>query len=89
MKKIDFDNGAALLALAVVILGVLAAAESAFAGTESANSDRLPARTETAAETVRQDEMADEAIRTLEKANELALDIQLGDHKSVADAGNE
>ena len=85
MKKIDFDNAAALVALVVVLFGVFAAAESALAGTVEGGSARPPARA--TAEEARQEAMADEAIRSLAEDTKLALDIQLGDHKSVANAG--
>lgn len=85
MKKFDFDYAASLVALVVVLFGVFAAAGSALAGTEEGGSARTPVRA--TAEEARQTEMADEAIRSLAEDTRLELDIQLGDHNSVAYAG--
>lgn len=86
MKKQNMDNGFAILAALVVLVGVFFAAEDALAGSEIASHQeqvRLPARIVNKDETSRQVEMAEDAARSVKDAVRLDLDIQLGNHIST------
>ena len=87
MKAFDWENRLAIVATGVVLFGVLAAAESAFADGEDAG---LAANRETAISEPRQAEtqraMAEEAIRAVESEVRLDLDIQLKDQTSTVRA---
>lgn len=86
MKKLDYDNGFSYLALAVVLFGVFAAAQSALAGDTDDDHTRLPARVEQADEVARQEAMAEDAVDALERAVTIDLDIKIADHMSTASA---
>ena len=83
MKAFDWENRLAVVATGVVLFGVLAAAESAFAEGDEA---RVAAKRETAVPELRQTEtqraMAEEAIRAVQSEVQLDLDIQLKDQRS-------
>ena len=87
MKRLNMETGFAILAAVIVLVGVFFAAEDALAGSEiAAHSEqvRLPARIVTQDEATRQAEMAEAAAESIEKAVQLDLDIQLGNHTSTA-----
>ena len=87
MKAFDWENRLAIVATGVVLFGVLAAAESAFAEGDEA---RVAANRETAISEPRQAAtqraMAEEAIRAVESEVRLDLDIQLKDQTSTVRA---
>ena len=79
MKAFDWENRLAIVATGVVLFGVLAAAESAFA-----ESDETAVPAPRLAETQRA--MAEEAIRGVRSEVRLDLDIQLKDQRSTVRA---
>ena len=86
MKKINIEHGFAILAAVVVLVGVFFAAEDALAGSEITPHQeqvRLPARIVNKDESSRQVAMAEDAARSVKKAVQLELDIQLGNHIST------
>lgn len=91
MKRLNMESGLAILAAVVVLVGVFFAAEDALAGSEITPHQeqiRLPARIVNKDEASRQADMADDAARSVRKAVELDLDIQLGNHTSTVRARN-
>ena len=84
MKKLDYDNSFAYIALIVVLFGVFAAAENALASGTAGDQDRLAPRTQLADEQARQEAMAEEAAHAVSEAVELDLDIQLSNHTFIA-----
>ncbi len=87
MKAFDWENRLAMVATGVVLFGVLAAAESAFA--EGDDAEVGASRQTVAAELLKsetQKAMAEEAIRAVESEVKLDLDIQLKDRTSTVRA---
>ncbi len=87
MKKLNTENSFAILAAAVVLVGVFFAAEDALAGSEIAPHQeqvRLPARIVNKDNALRQVDMAEDAAQSVKEAIRLDLDIQLGNHTSIA-----
>ena len=86
MNRLNTESGFAILAAAVVLVGVFFAAEDALAGSEIAPHQeqvRLPARIAKKDETARQADMAEDAVESVKEALRLDLDIQLGNHTST------
>lgn len=87
MKAFDWENRLAMVATGVVLFGVLAAAESAFAENDEAS---VAANRDTEISAPRQAEtqraMAEEAIRAVASEVQLDLDIQLKDQRSAVRA---
>ncbi len=88
MRKLNVENGLAVLGAIVVLVGVVFAAEDALAGSaplKHADAVRLPSRIVSTENAERQASMAAEAAAAVEKAVQLDLDIRLRDTMSVAD----
>lgn len=91
MKRMNMEDGFAILAAVVVLVGVFFAAEDALAGSEIAPHQeqvRLPARIINKDESSRQVDMAEDAARSVKEAVRLGLDIQLGNHTLIVEGRN-
>jgi hypothetical protein len=89
MNKFSIEDGLAIVAAGIVLVGVFFAAEDALAGTDVRDQEaqtRLPARILNKEEATRQAEMAERAAESILTATELELDIRLGNHTSTVRA---
>ena len=91
MKKMNVEDGLAIIGALIVMVGVFFAAEDALAGSNSnppVEQIRLPSRILAEDEAARQAEMAERAAESIQNALKLDLDIRLGNHTSTVRRGD-